>query len=239
MERKFYKYALIAVLGSAVLSVLGTVLLSLADANYGEESTLTNLVYYLKMAFDFIALFVGFGTIIFGFARFGIKGGLISMLIYCASFLMSVICLVVGACIDNSGNNDIYTVMVTIYYAIGSNFITQLVPASLVGLISYHTTKNVSKDPDKFISLKNPTNRAILFSTLAVFALNFVSLYALSVFPFLISESFYIYYSDFLDVIVYPTIETLIEYIIVQYAIYMITYKVYAKFLIDYKNKNR
>lgn len=229
MEKKFYKYALIAVLGSAALSVLGSIILLIADSKGLVGTTAYEFLNWIKIAFDLVSLFVGLGTIIFGFARFGLRGGLKSMLIFCSGYLLAVVWFVIGLSISTGFST--MALMVNLYYSIGYNFITQVLPAIFVGLISYHTTKNESRDPEKFIGLQNPVNRAMVFSTLAVFAINIVSLYTFSVFPFLISEQFFITVSDFLGIIIYPTIESLIEYLAVQYVMYVLVYMAYKKFL--------
>lgn len=235
MEKKFYKYALYAVLGSAALSVLGSIILLIADVNDLYGTTIYEILNWLKIALDLVSLFVGLGTIVFGFSRFGLRGGLKSMLIFCAGYLLAVIWFVIGLSVATGFS--MMALMVNLYYSIGYNFITQALPAIFVGLISYHMTKKDSRDPEKFIGLTNPVNRAMVFSTIAVFALNIVSLYAFSIFPFLIEEQFFITAKDFLGVIIWPTVESLIEYLVVQYVMYVLVYMMYKKFLSNVPSK--
>lgn len=230
MEKKFYKYALYAVLASACLSVLGSIILWIAYRHDQAGTTLYSFLNYLKVAFDLIALFVGLGTIVFGFARFGLRGGLKSMLIFCSSYGIAVAWFVIGLLIE-TGFISMADIMANISYSIGSNFMSFLLPGILVGLISHYNTEKDARDPETFIGLTNPTHRAMVFSTLAVFGLNFVYIYAISVFPFLIEEKFYIFFSDFLSIIVYPTVESILEYLVIQYVFYMLVYNFYKKLL--------
>ena len=69
-EKRFYKTAFIAILGTAALSVLFSLIYFIADERI-DGGTLMYILYYVKVVCDLLANFVGYGTIIYAMTHFG------------------------------------------------------------------------------------------------------------------------------------------------------------------------
>ena len=225
MKKEYFKYAAVAVLGSALISVLFSAIYFIADTNIAETSPLLEILAYIKKSFDILALFIGYGTIIFTFARFGTVSGIWSVVLFFCSFLVSVVWQIIGTCID-AEEHSLDFIIFTLYYSFGSGFITQMVPAILIAFIAYKLAVGNAQNPTKFISMENPPQKAMIISTLIIFGVNFLIALGFDILPFLIEEDFYITVNDF-KYILFALVEIVVYYLVVLYVVYFTTYKLY------------
>lgn len=228
MDKHFFKRAAVLVLGSALLSVLISVIYFTADKYIAEGSAALYVFDYLKKTFDYIALFTGYATVIFAFAKFGVKDGLWSIVLFSGSFLISILWQIVGTCIYE-GNGTVNFIVFNLYYSFGSGFITQMVPAFLIALFAYKFAFCKHTDFSGFISLKTAPQKAIAISTLVLFGINLVLFVFLNVLPTLIEEDFYITVSQF-GTIMLGILDIIIYYLVVQYIVYYFVYRHYADY---------
>ena len=235
MKKDYFKYAAVAVLGSALISVLFSAIYFIADTNIAETSPFLEILAYIKKSFDILALFIGYGTIIFTFARFGTVSGIWSVVLFFCSFLVSVVWQIIGTCID-AEEHSLDFIIFTLYYSFGSGFITQMVPAILIAFIAYKLAVGNAQNPTKFISMKNPPQKAMIISTLIIFGVNFLIALGLDILPFLIEEDFYITVNDF-KYILFALVEIVVYYLVVQYVVYFTTYKLYNAYTNDNEEK--
>lgn len=226
MKKEYFKYASIAVLGSALLSVIFSVVYFIADTHIVSETPLLEILAYVKKSFDILALFIGYGTIIFTFAKFGTLDGLWSVALFFCSFLISIIWQIIGTCIS-AEEHSLDFITFTLYYSFGSGFITQMVPAALVAFLAYKFAVGRAENPEKFISMKNPSQKTMIISTLIIFGVNFLILVGFDTLPLLIEEDFYITVEEF-RYILFSLLEMIIYYLVVQYAVYFGIYKLYT-----------
>ncbi len=226
MKKEYFKYASIAVIGSALLSVIFSILFFVADTNIVEATPLLDVLAYVKKSFDILALFIGYATVIFTFAKFGTTDGLWSVALFFCSFLISVVWQIVGTCID-AQEHSLDFIVFTLYYSFGSGFITQMIPAALIAFLAYKFTLGKAENPTKFISMKNPAQKTMIISTLIIFGVNLLLSLSIDIFPLLIEENFYITVEEF-KYILFSLMQTVIYYLVVQYVVYFAMYKLYT-----------
>ncbi len=228
MKRKFYNLSLWLIITTSVLSVLFSIGYYIASERIDSGATLLTVFYYMKKAVDLIAIFTGYGSIIYAFSRYSKLDGIKVLGIFAISFLISFFYQVIGTCFYES-DFALEFILFTTYYAFGDCFITQFVPALLIALFSYKATKNGTKRIEKFVSWKNPTQRTMLIITLVIFAINFVALLIFDILAFLIEAEWMIYASE-LGSIFLSILEAVIIYVVVQYAMYMLMHYIYNKY---------
>ncbi len=249
MKKNFFKFSLILNISCALLSAIFMFICAACEKRYSGEAFFTFL-YYVKTFFDLLAVFVGYATIIYAFSNFDFKNGLISIGTFSVSVFISYITFIIGKSIYPAASyTDIlssatYSESVTfdyllflIIYSAGSCFITQLVPALLIALITHLTTsKGQKRLITGFISWKNTIQRAMLIATLGLFGFNVLFYTFGSMLPFLISEKFSIPFADFIAIIInYVTM--VVFYLVMQYLVYFFMYKIYHAYTIHHPDK--
>ena len=219
MTKKFYRLALILNIATALLSVIFAIIYYVADQNLDSGSLLTFL-FYVKKFFDLLAVFTGYGTIMYAFTRYDFKCGLTSIGIFSISVVISFLYQVIGTCIyDNKFALDF--ILFTIYYACGTCIITQLLPALIIALCTHFATKDKT---NKYTLLRI---RGTV--TLIIFGINLLVQLIFNVLAFLIECEFLIY-ADELWSIIGSILETIVIYGGIQFGMYYLTHYVYSKF---------
>ncbi len=229
MKKKFYNLALILIIATACLSVAFAIVYYLASEVIVAGEPMLIFLFYVKKAFDLLAVFTGYGTIIYAFSRYSFNDGLKMTAIFAISVLISFVYQVIGTCFFDSTQLSFELVITTIYYAFGDCFITQYIPALVIAFVAYKSTADGTKRIEKLISWKNPTQRVMMLVTLVIFAINFVVLLIFDILPFLIEVEWMIYIDE-LGSIFASILETAIIYLVIQYAIYMLMHYIYTKY---------
>ena len=229
MKKKFYNLALKLIIATALLSVLFAVIYYMASEVIVAGEPMLIFLFYVKKAFDLLAVFTGYGTIIYAFSRYSYIDGLKLTGMFAISVIISFIYQVIGTCFFDSTQLSFELVVTTIYYAFGDCFITQYIPALVIAFVAYKSTMDGTKRIEKFVSWKNPTQRVMMLVTIVIFAINFVVLLIFDILAFLIEVEWMIYIDE-LGSILASILETAIIYIVVQYAIYMLTHNIYSKY---------
>lgn len=240
MKKKFYKYSAYAVIGTALLSVLFSLIYYIAAESIDAGASLLIVLYYLKVIFDMTATFVGYTTIIYAVTKFGWFDGVVSVGLYFCSVLIffiyqTVTSTIYGSDISSGATVDaeesmIDLIMFNTFYSFGQLFITLMLPAALIAFMSYKMIKKDDTPFEKAVSFKNPVQKTAILFGIILFAVNFVGFLAIDILPFLIEESFYITYSDFKAIIIQSLIslaEMSIFYIVLQYIVFMLGFKYY------------
>lgn len=229
MKKKFYNLSLILIIATACLSVAFAVVYYLASEVIVAGEPMLIFLFYVKKAFDLLAVFTGYGTIIYAFSRYSFIDGLKMIAIFAISVLISFVYQVIGTCFFDSANFSFELVITTIYYAFGDCFITQYIPALVIAVVAYKSTADGTKRVEKLISWKNPTQRVMLSVTLVIFAINFIVQLIFDILAFLIEVEWMIYIDE-LGSIFASIFETALIYIVIQYCIYMLVYYIYTKY---------
>ena len=240
MKKKFYKYSAYAVIGTALLSVLFSLIYYIAAESIDAGASLLIVLYYLKVIFDMTATFVGYTTIIYAVTKFGWFDGVVSVGLYFCSVLIffiyqTVTSTIYGSDISSGATVDaeesmIDLIMFNTFYSFGQLFITLMLPAALIAFMSYKMIKKDDTPFEKAVSFSNPVQKTAILFGIILFAVNFVGFLAIDILPFLIEESFYITYSDFKAIIIQSLIslaEMSIFYIVLQYIVFMLGFKYY------------
>lgn len=228
MKKKFYNLSWWLIIATTVLSVIFSILYYIASEVIDEGSTFLAVFYYIKKAMDLIAVFTGYGSIMYAFSRYSTLDGLKVLGIFAISFVISFLYQVVGSCFYE---NDfaLEFILFTIYYSFGNCFITQLIPAILIAFLSYKSTKDGTRKITRLVSWKNPIQRIMIIVTLVVFAINFVALLIFDILAFLIEAEWLIYANE-LGSIFISILEAIITYVVVQYLMYMLIHFIYNKY---------
>ncbi len=228
MKKKFYNLSLILIVATAILSVFFAIVHYIASEYIDSGSTLVAVTFYVKKAFDLVAVFTGYGTIIYAFSRYSTLDGARVTAYFAISVLISFTYQLFGTCIYEA-NFSLDFILYTIYYAFGDCFITQYIPALIIAYVAYKSTKNGTRRVEEFVSWRNPTQRVMMLVTLVIFAINLVTLLIFNVFAFLI-ESEWMIYLDELGAIFLSILETAFIYIVLQYIMYMVIHLIYTKY---------
>ena len=229
MKKKFYNLALILIIATACLSVAFAVVYYLASEVIVAGEPMLIFLFYVKKAFDLLAVFTGYGSIIYAFSRYSFMDGLKMTGIFAISVFISFVYQVIGTCFFDSAQFSFELVITTIYYAFGDCFITQYLPALVIAVVAYKSTVDGTKRIEKFISWKNPTQRVMLLVTLVIFAINFIIQLIFDILAFLIEVEWMIYIDE-LGSILLSVLETAVIYLGVQYCIYMLVHYIYKKY---------
>lgn len=235
MKKNFFKFSLTLNIAFALLAVVFTLIFYFSSINIVEGEAFLDFLYYVKTFFDLLAVFVGYTTIIYAFSQFDFKNGLISIGTFSISFLISFVFLVVGSCLDNTSAFTVDFLVYVIYYSFGQSFITQMVPALLIALITYKLTRNGTQKIKGIFSWTNSIQKTMIIVTLIVFGLNLVSHTGFTMLPNLISElsDYGSITADHLTAIIVSYVEIVIFYLVMQYLIYFFMYKLYHSYVIS------
>ncbi|MBO4982724.1 MAG: hypothetical protein J6D23_01580 [Clostridia bacterium] len=239
MNKKFFKLSLTLNVIFALVAVGFSLIFYFYSTQVYEGESFLNFLFYVKTFFDLLAVFVGYTTIIYAFSQFDFKNGLLSIGVFSISFLISFVFQVVGSIIDNTGEFTVDFFVYVIYYSFGQGFITQMVPALVLALITYKLTKNGTQRIKSFFSWTNSIQKVMLVGTLVIFGLNLISHTGFTMLPNLITElnDYGSITHDHLTAIIVSYVEICVFYLVMQYTVYYFMYKIYHGFVLNSSNK--
>lgn len=255
MKNKFYKTSLWLVFGTSLLSILVSTLDFIAIENVADpESSLLEFLYYAKLVCDLLANFVGYATIFYAVAKLGWYDGLKSCGIYFISVLFFFVFQTVistvyykdmyeltGAYTDNTVN----LMASNAFYSLGQLVITLMIPVWIIMMLSRRRVCEDGTDFKKFVSFKNPVQKAMARFCIIMAAINLLSFLLIEVLPYLIQMDFYITFTAFKQIMLsslLSLLENILLYTIVQYIVFMLIFRLYDAQLNEVKspieNKN-
>lgn len=227
-SKKFYRWALIFNILTSLLSVL----FSFVAFKVGEQTTASGVitfVYYVKRFFDLLAVFTGYGTIMYSFTRYGFVCGVKSTGIFSISVVISFVWQVIGSFIgfgsdflgmaEGTANSEF--VLLTIFYACGYCFITQFIPALFVAIFTHYITRK-GTDKQTLFKLR-------LITTCVILVVNVIAIVSFNVLPFLIENSFMVTKSDLANIIL-EFVEAVLIYGPIQFGMYYLTHYLYKTY---------
>ena len=248
MKKKFYKYSTWLVMGCAVASALISLIYFFMSESIEEGSGILVFMFYVKTILDLTSALVGLGTIIYAITKFSWYDGLKACGIYGCSILIFFVFQTVTSTIFSSdllNLSDMYAddivrlVQNNAYYAMGQLAITAMIPVLIVMLFA---RKYIKKDETpflKFVSFKNPVQKTMAWTCITIFAINTLSFLLFNVLPYLIQEEFYITANDFKTIILQSVLtlaENALLHLIVQYIVFMLSFRFYDACLSSGKN---
>ncbi len=239
MSKKFIKFSIIAVSSTAILAVLFSLLNYFLSEYVVEPSMLITFSGYLKRFFNLVSLFTGYGIIIYSFSRFKPLEACKSFLIFGISVGISYIYQTIASSIVAAAESatvgeafGIEAFLMAVYMCLGQCIISQVLPALLVAFLTHILTKNGARKIERFISWKNPIQRAMIIMSLIIFGFYFLYLTFFVVLPFLIEAEVFlygIYPSDLADILL-EYFNYIVFYFVLQYIVYYFTYLLCYKF---------
>ena len=227
-NKKFYKWALIFNILTSLLSVLFSFVAFKVSSSVTADGIVT-FVYYIKRFFDLLAVFTGYGTIMYAFSRYGFDCGVKSTGIFAISVSISFVWQVVGSFIGfgsefidlSKDASSSEFILLTVFYACGYCFITQFLPALFVAICTHYITKH-STDKKTLFKLR-------ILTTIVILVANVLMLALFNVLPFLADNGFMITKSDYLNIIL-EIAEAIIIYGPIQFGMYYLTHYLYKTY---------
>jgi len=245
-EKRFYKLAFIAILGTAALSLIISLAYFLAAERFDSGSTFMYILYYVKVVFDLLSNFVGYGTIIYALTHFGWYDSLKVVGIYSLSVVAywlyeTIVFTIFGNDMSSVtatyGDSTLDLLMYNAFYFLGQLIITLMIPVLILLLIGRRLIKDTEFTPfNKFVTFKNPVQKTMAIFCITLTAINILSFFFLNILPFLIEEEFYITFPDFKTImlqLLLTVLENLLLYLAVQYIVFMLSFKFYDANLND------
>ena len=176
MNKRSIKFTSLLVAITATLSILFIIASLLVDL-FASNGILSDVFYYVRVAFDLIAEFSCYAIILYAYCRYPFKKAWPALLVAIGSCLLTHIFLVVAECITEyispTENVEFGTAVLSIITAALSGiFIERIIPFMAIVLISYLCTRNGTEKISKLVSFKNPIQRAMLISSILVFSIN-------------------------------------------------------------------
>ncbi len=242
MKKRFYRDASIAVIGSSLIAIVVSLVLFFTDLYYrdGGAETLISFLGYLTDVFNALTVFIGFATIIYAFFKFDFYEGVMSCLIFAASFVPYFIYHATARFVYTRtefvdagmiGDFDVAdALLMSIYQAMGSGVINQILPSILVAFIACKVIKMSKREPTKFISFENKLQKSMIVSCISLTAINIVMFVLTGVLPSALSDYIFVSQEDFnvfIGSIVLEILKLLIIYLVVAYIVFMLMYRFY------------
>lgn len=243
MKKRFYKDAAWLVVGSSLLSVLMSVILFITDLLYrdGGAEALVSFVGYTTDVFNALAMFIGFGTIIYAFFKFDFYEGVMSCFLFAGSFIPYFIYHTVARVIYTrtefvdagmTGDFDYAdAILMSVNQAMGSGVINQILPAILIAFITCKVVKMSKNEPTKFISLNNKLQKAMIFCCIALASINILMFFLTGILPSILGDYIFLSNDDFFSfvgAIAVEILKLLFIHLIVAYASFMFVYRFYT-----------
>lgn len=229
-SKKFYRWALVLNILTSLLSVLFSYVAFMVLEKVSSEGLVT-FVYYVKRFFDLLAVFTGYGTIMYAFTRYDFVCGVKSVGIFSISVVISFLWQVFGSIVGFMGENilgsslestgNIEFVLFIVFYACGYCFITQFIPALVVAVFTHYFTKHSTNTQTLF--------KLRMIATITILVINIFSAVFFNIIPFLKENNFLVYREEVWS-IVFELIESFIIYGPIQFAMYYVTHHLYSKY---------
>jgi hypothetical protein len=238
MKKSFYRLAIILILATALFSVGFTVAYYIADTRLANGESVAGIrltLFYIKKFFDLLAVFTGYGSIIYAFSRYTSFDGIKILLVFGLSCFIAIIQQVIGTCVEY-GIWSMDFVTLTFFLTLGLCLLNQFLPAIIIAYFSYRFTKNGTRRIEKFISFKNPTQKIMILTVIISFLVSAIFSFCADVIP-LIAD--YLFYAEDLYAFLLDLLIMFIEYVVLQYIILMIVHYIYTHYTDKITPKNK
>ncbi len=224
MKKKFYLGSAVLLISTALLSVFFSIVYMVADLHI-ESDGLVIFFMYVKKFFDLLAVFTGYGTVMYAFTRYDLPTGLKALSLFGVSVCISFIYQIIGTYLtysasDVEGTGIDFTLFV-IFYACGSCFITQFAPALLIAFLTHIITKNGT-------SRKTLRDLRLIVSGI-ITGINLLMLICLDIIPFLIDEMWVVGWDDIGSMLI-SALEVIVTYFVIQFVMYYATHYIFEYF---------
>lgn len=219
MKKKFYIGAAILLVSTAFLSVFFSIVYMVADMLI-ESNSWVVFFMYVKKFFDLLAVFTGYGTVMYAFTRYDLPTGLKATGLFGISVGISFIYQIIGTYLtfdaeSVAGTTDVSFILFVIFYACGSCFITQFAPAILIAFLTHILTKNGTS--------KKTLNTLRLIVSGIITGINIIVYICFDMIPYLIEEMWIVEWGD-IGNIVLSIVEVIFFYFVIQFIMYYATH---------------
>jgi hypothetical protein len=240
MKKSFYVNASVAVIGSSLFALLVSIIYFIVSINVDDATSLMVTLGLFTDFFNAVSMFIGFGTIIYAFFKFGFYEGIMSILIVLAAFVPYFIYQSVawnvyakyqyGVVVE--GTEAFSSAIMGIYYSMGQGIVNQIIPALIVALIVCKVVKTNKDKPTKYISWKNKLQRAMIITCISLLAINLVMLVVTGILPELADMGWVMtkaFFKEYIVTVLISIGENVIIYLPIQYIVLMSTYSFYER----------
>lgn len=242
MKKTFYVNASVAVIGSSIFALLVSIIYFVVSLNVDDATSLLVTLGLLTDFFNAVALFIGFGTLIYAFFKFGFYEGVMAFLIVLGAFIPYFIYQSIAwnvyakysYGIVTEGTEAFSSALMGIYYSMGQGVVNQIIPAFLVAVITCKVVRTNKDKPVKYISWKNRLQRAMIITCISLLAINLVMLVVTGILPELADMGWVMtkaFFKEYIVTVLISIGENVVIYLPVQYITLMLTYNFYERAL--------
>ncbi|MBQ8546057.1 MAG: hypothetical protein IJ437_03850 [Clostridia bacterium] len=236
MSKRTTLFLSLLALITALLSAVFILVSFFVDVFAGNE--VASLTFEeIRTAFDLIAEYTALGIVIYAFCRYSFKDAKRSILIALGSFIFSFLFQIIatGAIefkTSDASSEDIWlSILMFSAFGLLGLFIERILPCLLIAFIAYIFTKNGTKRITKIFSLKNPIQRAMLVSALAIYLINAVPTLILYIIEIVgIGGTSQLYIEEFMLNYVVPHLLILLYNFILTYVVFLAVYIICNKY---------
>lgn len=249
MKKNFFKFSLTLNVIFALLAVAFSIVFYVSSSSLNDSQGFYTFLSYVKNVFDFLAVFVGYATVIYAFAKLDFANGIISIGTFSVSVFISFLFRIIADIISSNGMtdflaeqnllsaSDLYTLM--FYSTLGQDVFKQMVPALMIAIIVYVCTKKGTQKIKKLFSWENTVQKAMLISTAAVFLFHLVIHTALNILPTILPELIDVgsISATMFEAVLISYIDVIIFYLLMPYFVYYFVYNIYDNYVIKHPDK--
>ena len=249
MKKNYFKFSLTLNVIFALIAVAFSLIFYVSASTLNDSQGVYTFLSYVKNIFDFLAVFVGYATVIYAFAKLDFANGILSIGTFSISVLISFTYRIIANIVSSNGMtdfladqnvlsaSDLYTIM--FYSSFGQDVFKQLIPAIIIAIIVYVCTKKGTQKIKKLFSWENNVQRAMMLSTLIVFVFQLLIHTGLNVMPSILPELMDVgsISASMFEAVLISYIDVVIFYLIMPYFVYYFMFNIYDNYVVKHPDK--
>jgi hypothetical protein len=249
MKKNYFKFSLTLNVIFALIAVAFSLIFYVSASSLNDSQGVYTFLSYVKNVLDFLAVFVGYATVIYAFAKLDFVNGVISIGTFSISVLISFLYRIIANIVSSNSMTDfladqdvlsaseLYTIM--FYSSFGQDVFKQLIPAIIIAIIVYMCTKNGTQRIKKLFSWENKVQKAMILSTLIVFVFQLLIHTGLNVLPSVLPELIDVgsISATMFEAVLISYIDVIIFYLIMPYFVYYFMFNIYDNYVIKHPDK--
>ena len=249
MKKNFFKFSLTLNIIFAVIAVVFSLIFYVSSSTINDSTGMYTFLSYVKNVFDFLAVFIGYATVIYAFSKLDFANGILSIGTFSVSVLISFIYRIIANIISSNGMadylaeqevmsaSDLYTIM--FYSSFGQDVFKQLIPAIIIAIITYVCTRKGTQKIKKLFSWENSVQKAMLLSTAIVFVFQLLIHTGLNVLPSILPELIDVgsISASMFEAVLISYIDVVVFYLIMPYFVYYFMFNIYDNFVVSHPDK--
>lgn len=236
MSKRTTLFLSLLALVTALLSVVFILVSFLVDI-FADSEVASLTFKEIRTAFDLIAEYTALGIVIYAFCRYSFKEAKRSVLIALGSFVFSFLFQIIatGAIefkTSESSSEDIWlSILMFAAFGLLGLLIERVLPCILIAFISYLCTKNGTTKITGLFSFKNPIQKTMLISAIAIYLINAVPTLILYIIEIAgIGGTSQLYFEEFMLNYIIPHLLILVYNFLLTYVVFLVVYLICNKY---------